>query len=194
MMESHQFSRLIQVNFISLFFTICMSGCYKDYKGDLKNQIEDLYGYKVDLCLDSMKVFMPTQCAPCGYRGDTRFSIVSFIDTASCSPCAMQNLLGWCDFADSLDTYDGEVAVYFIFDPSDDMLEKSIQEAEYIAEDLDLPIYLDTSHVFSRTNEKMKLPKNIHTFVLDENKKVCLVGNLTDNSDLEKLFWDIINE
>lgn len=170
---------------------LCCMSCENSRKQELQSQVEALYGREVDLCTERMLTFYPKECSPCGHPRNARLNIVSFVDTASCSPCAMQNLLGWCGFIDSLDTYKGKIGAYFIFDTSHAMQEKAIEEAPYVAEDIGVPIYVDTLHIFAQTN-RLSLSKRTQVFALDDRGKICLVGNPTENRELEELFWEIV--
>lgn len=171
----------------------CCMGCKNSRKQELQSQLEALYGREVGLCTERMLTFSPKECAPCGQPRDARLNIVSFVDTASCSPCAMQNLLGWCGFIDSLDTYKGQIGVYFIFATSRAMQERAFEEAPYVAEDIGVPIYVDTLHVFAQTNQ-LPLSKKTKVFVLDDKGKICLVGNPAENREMEELFWKVVEK
>ena len=56
------------------------------------------------------------------------------------------------------------------------------------------PILLDTLGEFEKLNPH--LPKNhlLHTFLLDENNRVVLVGNPLRNKKIEEMFYKIVEE
>lgn len=58
----------------------------------------------------------------------------------------------------------------------------------------DYPILIDTLGEFERLNPH--LPKNqaLHTFLLDENNRVILVGNPLRNKKIKEMFYKIVEE
>lgn len=152
-------------NLVCLICVLCAISC-NEKKGNLSEQVKEMYRRKVNLCLDSMMIIDYSQNPFSNNPEKNLLSIVSFVDTDRCSPCVMQDLYRWTDFIDSVKTYGGEIGVFFIFEPSHSKLSESIEEARYIAKDMSLPIYIDSLHALSSANN---LPPNIetHTFVLD---------------------------
>lgn len=57
-----------------------------------------------------------------------------------------------------------------------------------------IPIYVDTLGVFNRNNRHIPSNPELHTFLLDSNGYVLLVGNPLENEKIEKLFWQILEE
>lgn len=53
-------------------------------------------------------------------------------------------------------------------------------------------VYLDTCNAFIKSNPKFPKEKLFHTFLLDKDGKVIFVGNPTNNSMNEKVFWKTI--
>lgn len=99
-------------------FALCCLSCKNSRKQELQSQLEALYGREVELCTERMREFSPPKYSPCGNPEHPLLSVVSFVDSTTCSPCAMENLLSWCEFIDSLDSYEGRIGIYFIFETS----------------------------------------------------------------------------
>lgn len=181
------FTRFCLLLLCSLFTILCIS-CKDVRKQDLQFKLENLYGRKVDLCLDDMKILEPSKRSSCGNTENPVMKVVSYVDSTSCTPCAIQNTFNWYNFLDSLNAYHGGIGVYFIFDVPRSKLLESLEEAEIAAEELKIPIYLDTLHVFSQRNQMQNLRKT-YVVILDESNRICLVGSPIGNPELEKLFW-----
>ena len=59
---------------------------------------------------------------------------------------------------------------------------------------VDSHVYIDTTNVFLAKNSNISKSSWLHTFLLDEQNNVILVGNPTNNSRIRKLFWRIVKE
>ena len=82
--------------------------------------------------------------------------------------------------------------VYFIFSPSTEELANirlSLSASRFYH-----PIYVDTSGIFIRENPHLPHNPLFHTFLLDEDNRVVLVGNPLENEKIEELFWKIVKE
>lgn len=59
---------------------------------------------------------------------------------------------------------------------------------------LDYPVLLDTLGEFEKLNPHLPKNKALHTFLLDENNNVILVGNPLHNKKIEEMFNKIVEE
>ena len=59
---------------------------------------------------------------------------------------------------------------------------------------LNTPLYIDFNHNFYNSNKLYKFDYSLHTFLIDNNDKIILVGNPTHNDKLMKLYKDEINK
>lgn len=53
-------------------------------------------------------------------------------------------------------------------------------------------VYLDSANTFARQNQHIPSDVLFHTFLLDENMNVVLVGDPISNKEINKIFWDIL--
>lgn len=59
---------------------------------------------------------------------------------------------------------------------------------------LPYPIYMDTTGIFHRTNPQLPSNPMLHTFLLDENNEVLVVGNPLENEKIDRMFWRTVKE
>lgn len=52
----------------------------------------------------------------------------------------------------------------------------------------------DTTGVFHRTNPQLPSNPMLHTFLLDENNEVLVVGNPLENEKIDRMFWRTVKE
>lgn len=175
------------------FLVLCCVGCGDKEKRELRATLEDLYGREVALDTGRMRKFSPSECLPCGRDAHPLLRVVSYVDTAACSPCMMNDLYNWRGFLDSLGVYRGRIGVCFIYDAPRSKLRETIEEAGYLSEDMGIPLYVDTLHLFAHAN-RLPLPPNTHVFVIDKDNRVCLVGNPVRSPKVGELFWEEVEE
>ena len=81
---------------------------------------------------------------------------------------------------------------YFIYSPS----KKDRKSVELILKNgnFDYPILLDTLNEFAKLNPHLPANRVLHTFLLDEDDNVILVGNPLHNRKIEEMFYKIVEE
>lgn len=117
---------------------------------------------------------------------------VVYSDTSSCSYCDLGKVRKWENVLKSSEKYSDALDFYFIFSPTpekylDFKIQLKILEMHF-------PIYVDTLGLFERSNPHLSSNPAMHTFLLDEDNNVLLVGNPLENKKIEKLFWQIVEE
>lgn len=113
-----------------------------------------------------------------------------FVSDEFCTSCYLKKMFQWEDFLELEKEYD--FYIYFIFEPQEGC-EDNFQIFFYQAE-LDHPFYLDKNKEFLSVNASIPDERMFHTFLLDENNKVILVGDVLHNEEVERQFRDIIKE
>ena len=117
---------------------------------------------------------------------------VVYSDTSSCSYCDLGKVLKWKKILRKADEYSDNLNFYFIFYPSQ---EKSYKLNFHLRTlKIPIPVYVDTLGLLERLNPHLPQEQIFHTFLLDENNNVLLVGNPLENKKIEKMFWQIVEE
>ena len=117
------------------------------------------------------------------------YNIVIYYDSVTCSSCELSELWKWKAFMD--EDLREKANCLFIFSPS------TINEDE-IRTYLNLypfpwPVYIDTDNLFANGNKNI-LPseKIFHTFMLDKEDNVTLIGNPIKSYELKKLYEETL--
>lgn len=115
--------------------------------------------------------------------------IVNYIDTLDCSTCALSRLAAVEKEKKDMDELKDVGVVYVI--------ETDTEKAEnvYFAfcnARIEGAVYLDTCYAFLRANPHIPDNPLFHTFVLNEQDSVVLVGDPFKNEKMENLFLKII--
>jgi hypothetical protein len=111
-----------------------------------------------------------------------KFKVLTYVDSIGCTACKFK-LFEWGEIIKKVLRNNRNVSFLFYVHSNDyDKLEKLMQINKFI-----YPIIYDKSDKLNRLNH---LPDNLrfHTFLLDQNNKIVLVGNPVGNSKLLDLY------
>lgn len=167
---------------ISVLFLSCKN------KNATMEQIARMQSDVVVLPLDSMN---NTGVSPCVPRLDG-YKFIVYSDSSDCSSCSLRKLYQWDELSELSKRYGDGVQFIFIFSPSkknQGLFELAIRNV--LSSSL---IYMDTINIFSRLNPHIPGERRFHTFLLDEDNNVLLVGNPLENEKIKELFWQIVEE
>lgn len=122
-------------------------------------------------------------------RLEERYKLVVYSDSNNCSGCYIDHLSRWNDFL-YLENDGLGVNFYFIIEARNNETEKLVP----LLEDCDLrhAIYIDENSSFRKSNPNLPEESFFHTFLLDQNNNVLLVGNPLSNERMENLYLKTI--
>ncbi|NPD91626.1 hypothetical protein [Xylanibacter muris] len=153
---------------------------------EIKDSLDAMLSHPVRLSLDRMK---------CSYRGsDTLMAdsikpdlrLVVYVDSSECSSCVLDQMYHWNEMLSESRKYDGRLQYVFIVAPRPSQLEDARLSLEYCG--LQSPVYVDTGFVFRCSNPWFPSGRMYHTFLLNRNDSVLLVGSPLDNPNINELF------
>ena len=85
------------------------------------------------------------------------------------------------------------IRYYFILEANPEKLETTTSMLQSTTQ-LKHTIYVDTAQYFRKKNPQIPSDVLFHTFLLDNDNKVVLVGDPTKNKSIQNLFKQILNE
>lgn len=121
-----------------------------------------------------------------------RLNLVIYADSLECTTCALNHIDSWQSVIEYAKHYNNQLNLSFIF--------SSMKNKQYAIElflthkMFDCPILLDTLGEFEKLNPHLPKNRALHTFLLDENNNVILVGNPLRNKKIEEMFYQIVEE
>lgn len=105
----------------------------------------------------------------------------------------MKNMYHWYDVIDEVERrYHGKLKTVFIFNP----IKKQLRIFEYAYRNsaFGYPIFVDTTNVFRRMNTHIANSKEYHTFLLNEENRVVLVGCPLTNPEVKEMLFDWVDQ
>lgn len=110
--------------------------------------------------------------------------LVVFVDSLSCTGCFLNHMMLYYEINDSIISKGGHLVI--VFNPRQERIDE-IREKIKIDK---YPFFciIDKSGEFKRNNPSLPDNKLLHTFMLDKNDKVIIVGDPSQNSKMNELF------
>lgn len=169
-----------------IILTLSLGGLCVDYfanrsKKELERQVIAMDGMSVNLSFDNAEAVyngIDSVYVPTGVK-----KLVLFVDSSSCSGCFLSRLISYYGINDSLVAHGGEMLV--LLHPRKDKLKEVRKRLKL--ERFPFWCIVDKEGEFVRHNPD--IPDNwiLHTFILDENNNVMLVGDPTTNVRINEL-------
>lgn len=118
--------------------------------------------------------------------------LIIYIDSSECASCSIKQISEWNSIIDSVLRISNKINFYFILTPK--KINLSSVKRTLIAEGFNYPVLLDTLGKFEGSNPHLPKNRALHTFLLDENNNVILVGSPLYNKKIEEMFYKIVEE
>ena len=121
---------------------------------------------------------------------NTPFYLVIFSNSTGCSSCAVNRLSKWNEFLNF--ERENKLGLIFILNPA--KVEYNDVVNAYSSSGIEHSVLIDTCGVFLEENPQIPRNRTFHTFLMDSNGNVLLVGNPIGNQKIRDLMYKIIND
>ena len=175
---------------ISFLFIITIINCVAcTNTSTIRREVLQLQSRPIDLPLGKM-IKLNNHISRQDDLGDNnKLKLIHYISSSECSICEIETLLFWDVLLDSLNRSDIDPIV--IIDPGIRFSIGQIKNS-YLESSFSYPVYIDTGAVFLTTNPHIPKDNTLHTFLVDENNNVVIVGNPINNQYVKELLNDYI--
>ena len=173
----------IKMILLLLPLTFLHLGCTND-KAILTN-IEKLQSMPICLCISDMLLLDNVESPIC-FSIDEKFPfrLILFIGPNECSTCALNSLSEWNVLLDL--EKEKKVQLVFILNPKKKDLEQVI--STYYSSGLKHPVMIDTCDIFTQNNPHIPEESLFHTFLINSDNNVVMVGNPIKNAKIQAMF------
>ena len=114
--------------------------------------------------------------------------MVVWYDSVGCTACRMQHIYEWGEIIHYVNDIRDVFDLVFIFSPKSSDLHNV--KIDLRTSGFKYPAYIDKENLFRKKNPGIPADERLHTFLLDENNKVILVGSPLRN----KALWELYKE
>ena len=111
--------------------------------------------------------------------------LIVWYDSLGCASCEVSRMYAWDNITAHAEAFSQWFSIYYLFTPKKEDLHKlriAINGSIF-----DYPVFIDQDATFVKQNPNLPKNKQLHSFLLDKNNKVVLVGNPLYNPAL----WDL---
>lgn len=117
------------------------------------------------------------------------YKLIVYYDSLDCSSCRISHLMDLYPLYDMADT--SNFSVITIFSPKKENLEEVSFQIQIL--DPTIPVYIDRLGSFAQFNQGIPLDVKFHSFLVNNDDIVVLVGNPLYNENIAGLLNKIIN-
>lgn len=157
----------------------------------IKKEMELLMSAPINFCDEQLAQYCHGNEINGNILGHHKYSLVVFVDSVTCSPCFWKQMPQWQSIVDSVNNHNVDISFAFVFHvkrKNRDRFIESMQQDTLFK----YPVYLDTTGVFLKNNPNITQNKLLHTFLLDQNNRVILIGDPVQNRKIRDLFDNIL--
>jgi hypothetical protein len=117
---------------------------------------------------------------------DKTVKLIVWVDSVSCSTCRVDKMLEYTETIRFYEETGGDFVPIFVFSPPrakirNVLLRLNMSQFEY-------PVFIDEHQAFQAENPHIPVDSRFHTFLLNKNGKVVLVGDPVNNLPLWELY------
>lgn len=182
-----------KVDYILLYVISCCLLCAcNSQKKELQEKIEKMQSMVINIPYDRMACWTTDSIKAISPWNKAKLKLVHYVDSATCSSCflhkvAANELLFRMEKLSNNEFYN-----IFIVNP--DKKVKKIIELDFIDKKTPQTIFVDSTDVFMGANPNIPSESMYHTFLLDENNKVILVGDPMVNKQIEDMMLSVVEK
>lgn len=166
---------------ISFIFVRCSNA-------EIEKKMEEMMYKKVEIPVDRMCVLYrdaPAIMRDSMYLKD-RMKWIIYLDSSYCKPCQISSIYDWEAFMTNNNLSSDSISFMFIFSITKESL-SDFQNA-YKKACISHEAFVDTALLFAKRNPFIPKEAMFHTFLLDKNNEIVLVGNPIKNQMIKDLF------
>lgn len=176
---------------LSFLLVCCLSACDNHKKKAVEN-VKRMQSTPITLSFNKMVCWSEDYLGTIDLCKGAKLKLVHYIDSAQCTTCYLQSVVQDDNLLRIEKASRNQFINVFVIEPGE--RRKKILQSDYKHGLLPKLVFVDTAHVFVKENSNIPEEIIYHTFLLDENDRVLLVGNPLTNENVHNIFLHIINE
>lgn len=119
---------------------------------------------------------------------DDRYSLIVYYDSLECMACHANRLNSWNKFIKICN--DHNVGIFFIFSPKENDIMNL--RMNLIRQRFKHPVFIDSCGIIRRDNSWISDNRMCHTFLLNDENKVIMIGDPRKSQSLMNLFMSTV--
>ena len=169
-----------KIHYVSLVIMMLLSSCGKKRFAD---EILQMQSRPINMT-PCEKAYCYEEGKEVNYNSkDSTYKLVIYIDSLSCSPCFVSHMLDYMGTVVDFDSVG--VNTLFIFEPKGEQKERLVLSLKELAHPIRTIIVPNGK--FSSANPHLPSSPMLHSFLLNGNNEVMVVGNPAENAKIKEL-------
>ena len=119
---------------------------------------------------------------------DSAYKLIIYIDSLSCSPCFVSHMSDYLGTVEELDS--AGIRTIFIFEPEKEKEEDVLSALKRFP--TPLAALVIKNGVFALTNPHLSSTSVLHSFLLNRDNEIMIVGNPARNDKIKELMLNIV--
>lgn len=175
----------------SLVCCILFTAC-NDSKNKMQDNVRQMQSTPISMPYNNMECWVEDSISSIELCKKAKLKLVHYVDSVQCTTCYLRNVVQY----EKLFLLEQESNFKFInvFVITPGPKTKRMLLSDYKAKLLPQVLFVDTARVFSKKNKTIPSEEMYHTFLLNENDSVILVGNPVIYPKIAKLFYSTVKE
>lgn len=171
---------------LPLFVGVC-SSCKDSGRERIAHLVTEWQGKEIQLPTNGVFTIQGRDTVQ--FPIEASYKILAYVDSTGCTSCRLQ-LHKWKELMEEIDSVSNK-SVQFLFY----LTPKSVRDARYITrrDDFTHPLCIDVNNEIDRMNHFPK-EEMFHTFLLDADNKVKVIGNPIHNKAVRSLYLETITD
>lgn len=170
----------------------CLIASCNSQKREMQETVEKMQQKAIEIPYDRMACWTNDSILEISPWKKAKMKLVHYIDSATCSTCYLQKA-ATNEFLHSMERLSkNEFYNVFIINP--DKKTRTRIEDDFKEKQIPSTVFLDSANIFMGLNPNIPSESMFHTFLLDENNKVILIGNPMVNKQIEEMLVLIVEE
>lgn len=165
--------------------TLILGSC-KDKSEEVQEKVLLMKSVPIRLPFDEMSCWINDSIQVNRPWEQTPIKLVVYIDSIICTECTMNSLYQWYDYSLIEKKYRDLFQLCFVIKSNQKDEQSLISTFRYTG--LNHPIYIDKKNAFMKANPNIPMEDMYHTFLLNQNDSVVLVGDPLKNTQIKNLF------
>lgn len=182
MMKKSKIARKVGAILLVALYIFFLSAC-NSHKKEIQKVVEKMQSAIIDIPYERMECWSSDSVFEVSPWNKAKPKLVHYVDSATCSSCYLQKIAINRLLFEMETLSNNEFYNIFIINP--DSKAKKMLESKYSDNLIPQMIFIDSANVFMEVNPNIPSESMYHTFMLDENNKVILVGNPMLNKQLK---------
>lgn len=168
-----------------------LSAC-NSHKAEVQATVEEMQSSAITIPYERMECWASDSILEDRPWNKAKLKLVHYVDSATCSTCYLQKIAIY-GLLFSMETQSNN-DFYNVFIINPNIIAKKKLISDFSGKLIPQTIFVDSANVFMEVNPNIPSESMFHTFLLDENNKVILVGNPMLNKQIEDMMLSIVDE